>query len=88
MDLVVGAILDGKVTSIMKFGAFVSLPGGKSGLVHISEICNEYIKHPSEVLTVGDKVRVRVIGVDVAKKRISLSIKKAEPEDSATPAQN
>ena len=55
----------------------------QDGLVHISEICDQYIKHPSEVLTVGDKVRVRVIGVDVAKKRISLSIKKAEPEQNA-----
>ena len=43
MDLTVGAILDGKVTGIMKFGAFVSLPGGKSGLVHISEIANTYV---------------------------------------------
>lgn len=87
-DLTVGMDLNGTVRNVIDFGAFVDIGVHQDGLVHISEICNEYIKHPSEVLTVGDKVRVRVIGVDVAKKRISLSIKKAEPEDSATPAQN
>ena len=58
--------------------AFVELEDGKTGLVHISEICNRFIKHPSEVLTVGDLVKVMVIGVDVAKKRISLSIKQVK----------
>ncbi|MBQ7602939.1 MAG: RNA-binding transcriptional accessory protein [Clostridia bacterium] len=81
-DLEVGMDLNGTVRNVIDFGAFVDIGVHQDGLVHISEICNEYIKHPSEVLTVGDKVRVRVIGVDVAKKRISLSIKKAEPEDA------
>ena len=82
-DLTVGMDLNGTVRNVIDFGAFVDIGVHQDGLVHISEICDQYIKHPSEVLTVGDKVRVRVIGVDVAKKRISLSIKKAEPEQNA-----
>ena len=75
MELQVGSILEGKVTSITKFGAFVALDNGKSGLVHISEIADRYIKHPSEVLAVGDVVQVMVKSVDTAKKRISLTMK-------------
>ena len=75
MELQVGSILEGKVTSITKFGAFVSLDNGKSGLVHISEIADRYIKHPSEFLAVGDGVQVMVKSVDTAKKRISLTMK-------------
>ena len=78
MELQVGSILEGKVTTITKFGAFVALEGGKSGLVHISEICNRFMKHPSEVLTVGDVVTVTVLSVEPEKKRISLSIKQAQ----------
>ena len=78
MDVTVGAVLEGKVTGIMKFGAFVSLPGGKSGLVHISEIANHFVKDISSLYHIGDIVKVKVIGVDKAKKRIGLSIKKIE----------
>ncbi len=77
MDLVVGAIVDGKVTGIMKFGAFVSLPGGKSGLVHISEIAYSYVNEVSEFLKEGQEVKVKIIGVD-ENGRINLSIKKAQ----------
>ncbi len=77
MDLTVGAVLDGKVTGIMKFGAFVSLPGGKSGLVHISEIAYTYVNQVSDHLQVGQEVKVKVIGIDDAG-RINLSIKKAQ----------
>ena len=76
MDVAVGAVLDGKVTGIMKFGAFVSLPGGKSGLVHISEIAYTYVNQVSDHLQVGQTVKVKVIGIDEAG-RINLSIKKA-----------
>ena len=76
MDVTVGAILDGKVTGIMKFGAFVSLPGGRSGLVHISEIAYTYVNQVSDHLQVGQEVKVKVIGIDDAG-RINLSIKKA-----------
>ncbi len=81
-DLTVGMDINGTVRNVVDFGAFVDIGVHQDGLVHISEICDQYIKHPNEVLTVGDKVRVRVIGVDVAKKRISLSIKQAEPEQT------
>ena len=75
MDITVGAVLEGKVTGIMKFGAFVSLPGGKSGLVHISEIAYSYVNQVSDHLAVGQEVKVTVIGIDEAG-RINLSIKK------------
>ena len=75
-EIEVGAILEGKVTGITKFGAFVSLPGGKSGLVHISEITDKkFIKHPLEVVSVGDIVDVKVMSVDLKKKRIQLTMK-------------
>lgn len=76
MDLVVGTILDGKVSGIMKFGAFVSLPGGKSGLVHISEIAHSYVNEVKDFLSEGQDVKVKIIGIDDAG-RINLSIKKA-----------
>ena len=76
MEVTVGAVLEGKVTGIMKFGAFVSLPGGKSGLVHISEIAYTYVNQVSDHLQVGQAVKVKVIGIDEAC-RINLSIKKA-----------
>ncbi len=74
-DLKAGMILDGTVRNVIDFGVFVDIGVHQDGLVHISEICNRFIKHPSEVLTVGDIVKVMVLGVDVDKKRISLSIK-------------
>ena len=77
-DLKEGMILDGTVRNVIDFGVFVDIGVHQDGLVHISEICNRFIKHPSEVLTVGDLVKVMVIGVDVAKKRISLSIKQVK----------
>ena len=78
MDLEIGAILDGKVTGITKFGAFVQLPGGVSGLVHISEIANAFVSDINEYLKVGDPVSVKVIGVNEAGK-INLSIKQTLP---------
>lgn len=71
-----GSIVEGKVTGITKFGAFVSLPEGKSGLVHISEIAYAYVSEVSDHLHVGQDVTVKVIGIDEAG-RINLSIKKA-----------
>jgi S1 RNA binding domain protein len=81
MELKVGTVLEGKVTGIMKFGAFVSLPNGKSGLVHISEISNSYVNDVKDFLTEGQAVRVKIIGIDEAG-RINLSIKKADPAAS------
>lgn len=76
-DLKPEMILPGTVRNVIDFGVFVDIGVYQDGLVHISEISKSYIKHPSEVLKVGDQVEVMVLGVDVAKKRISLSIKKA-----------
>ena len=77
-DLQVGMILNGVVRNVIDFGAFVDIGVHQDGLVHISQISKEYIKHPSEALKVGDQVRVKVIGVDLNKQRISLSIKDVE----------
>ncbi len=86
MGLEVGTICNGKVTSIAKYGAFVSLEEGKSGMVHISEISHTYVNDISEHLKVGQEVKVKVIGID-ENKRISLSIRKAEPKPER-PAQS
>lgn len=77
MELEVGAVLEGKVTSIMKFGAFVALEGGKSGLVHISEIANTFVNDVHDFLQEGQMVKVRVLSTE--KGKIDLSIKKALP---------
>ncbi|MBR4304104.1 MAG: S1 RNA-binding domain-containing protein [Clostridia bacterium] len=76
MDIVVGNIYEGKVTGITKFGAFVQLAPGKSGMVHISEITNSFVSDISQHLSDGQIVKVKVIGIDQAN-RINLSIKKA-----------
>jgi len=76
-DLKPGMELTGTVRNVIDFGAFVDIGVHQDGLVHISEICNRFIKHPSEVLSVGDDVNVVVLGVDEKKNRISLSIKQA-----------
>lgn len=76
-DLKVGMVLTGTVRNVIDFGAFVDIGVHQDGLVHISEICDKFIKHPSEKLSLGDTVKVKVIALDTAKKRISLSIKQA-----------
>ena len=75
-DLKAGMELTGTVRNVIDFGAFVDVGVHQDGLVHISHITNRFIKHPSEVLKVGDIVTVWVLGVDVAKKRISLTMRK------------
>lgn len=74
-DLEPDMILSGTVRNVIDFGAFVDIGVHQDGLVHISQISNKYIKHPSEVLSVGDIVKVKVLSVDVKKKRIALSMK-------------
>ena len=78
MELTVGAILEGKVKSITNFGAFISLPEGKTGLVHISEVSNTYVSDVRQHLTEGQDVKVVVIGTENGK--INLSIKRLEPK--------
>ena len=76
-DLVVGMELNGTVRNVIDFGAFVDIGVHQDGLVHISEISDNYVKHPSDVLKVGQSVKVRVISVDVKKNRIGLSMRKS-----------
>ena len=77
MQLQVGMVLEGKVTGITKFGAFVALPDGKSGLVHISEIANTFVNDVHDYVQDGQEVKVKVIGI-ADDGKINLSIKKAE----------
>ncbi len=74
-DLKPDMILTGTVRNVIDFGAFVDIGVHQDGLVHISQICDKFIKHPSEKLSAGDIVKVKVLSVDVKKKRISLSMK-------------
>lgn len=75
--LEIGAIYDGKVTGLTGFGAFVSLPDGKSGMVHISEVSTDYVKDIKDFLKEGQDVKVKVVGISPEGK-ISLSIRKAQ----------
>jgi len=78
MELTVGAVLEGKIKSITNFGAFVTLPENKTGMVHISEVANTYVSDIRQHLTEGQEVKVVVIGVEGTK--INLSIKRLEPK--------
>lgn len=81
----VGTVLEGKVTGITKFGAFVALPGGKSGLVHISQVANAYVNDIHDFLADGQAVKVKVLSVSPEGK-ISLSMKLAEERPTPTDA--
>lgn len=74
-DLTEGMILKGTVRNVIDFGAFVDIGVHQDGLVHISQMCDRYIKHPLEVVSVGDIVEVKVLSVDLQKKRIALTMK-------------
>ena len=78
MELTVGAVLEGKVKSITNFGAFISLPDNKTGLVHISEVSNTYVSDIRQHLTEGQDVKVMVIGLENGK--VNLSIKRLQPK--------
>lgn len=77
-DLKIGMKLDGTVRNVIDFGAFIDIGVHQDGLVHISQICDKFIRHPSEALSVGDIVKVVVLDVEEKKKRISLSIKQCK----------
>lgn len=79
-----GDIIEGEVKSLTNFGAFVEVADGIQGLVHVSEISNKHVDKPSDVLTVGQKVKVKVLNVDPSERRISLSIKQADPENASS----
>ena len=80
MQLEVGAILEGKITGVKKFGAFVALPGGKTGMVHISEVSNSFIEDLSTVLSEGQEVKVKVLSI-AEDGKIALSIKRTLPPE-------
>ena len=76
MSVNIGEIMEGTVSDIMNYGAFIKLENGKSGLVHISEVSKDYVEDIHQVLKVGDKVKVKIISID-EKGKIALSMKKA-----------
>lgn len=84
MDLEIGSVYEGKVTGITKFGAFVQLPMGKSGMVHISEVANTFVDDINHYLKVGQTVSVKLMTID-QQGRINLSIKKALPQEAPAP---
>ena len=79
-DLKPGMELQGTVRNVVDFGAFVDIGVHQDGLVHISQICDRFLRHPSEAVQVGDVVRVRVLSVDGKKKRISLTMRGPSPQ--------
>ena len=86
MGLEVGSIVEGRVTGITKFGAFVALPGGKSGLVHISEVANSFVSDVHEHVQMGQTVKVKVLSVSDDGK-INLSLKRVEEAAAPQPRQ-
>jgi small subunit ribosomal protein S1 len=76
----VGVIVDGKVTKIVPFGAFVEIGESVEGLVHISEMARGHVEKPEDVVRVGDQIKVKVMDVDLDRRRISLSIRAANEE--------
>lgn len=82
MGLEIGSVVEGRVTGIAKFGAFVALPGGKSGLVHISEVANSYVSDVHDHVQVGQTVKVKVLSLSDDGK-INLSLKRAAEEQQA-----
>jgi transcriptional accessory protein Tex/SPT6 len=85
-DLKDGQVYNGRITRLENFGAFVDIGAEREGLVHISELSHDYVKHPSEVYKVGDEVQVQVLGFSKRKRRIDLSIKVLldEPEPAVS----
>ncbi len=85
MELTVGAVLEGKVKSITNFGAFISLPENKTGLVHISEVANAYVSDVHQHLSEGQDVKVMVIGTENGKLNLSIKRLEARPQREGAP---
>ena len=85
MELTVGAVLEGKVKTITNFGAFISLPENKTGMVHISEVANAYVSDIRQHLTEGQDVKVMVIGVENGKVNLSIKRLEAKPQRENAP---
>ena len=75
-----GDVVDGKVTKVVPFGSFVTIGKGVEGLVHVSEISLEKVDSPELALAIGETVKVKIIELDIPKRRVNLSIKQADPE--------
>ena len=88
MELTVGTILEGKIKSITNFGAFVALPEGKTGMVHISEVANAYVSDIRQHLTEGQDVKVVVIGNENGKLNLSIKRLEAKPQQENKPRNN
>ncbi len=88
MEFTVGTVLEGKVKSITNFGAFVALPDGKTGLVHISEVANAYVSDIRQHLTEGQDVKVVIIGNENGKINLSIKRLEAKPQQPAAPRGN
>ncbi len=84
----VGSIVEGRVTKIVPYGAFVEVADGIEGLVHISEMAHYHVQQPQQVVSVGQIVRVKVVDIDLARRRVSLSIKKALEEEESAAAED
>lgn len=78
MSLSVGSVVEGVVTGITNFGAFVQLPSGETGLVHISEVADAYVENINDYLNKEDRVKVKILSIDEAGKKIGLSIRQAQ----------
>ena len=76
-DLREGMVLEGVITNVTKFGAFIDLGVHQDGLIHISQLADQYVQDPGDVVTVGDIVRVKVLEVDLQRRRIAVSRKMA-----------
>ena len=87
MQLEVGTVLEGKVTGITKFGAFVELPDGKTGMVHISEVAPTFVKEIKDYVQENQTVKVKVLSI-LEDGKISLSMKRVEPQAGARPQNN
>lgn len=79
MSIAVGDIVEGTITGITRFGAFVELPNGKTGLVHISEVADSYVEDVNDHHKVTDKVKVKILSFDDGGRKIGLSIRQAQP---------
>jgi uncharacterized protein len=85
-DLTPGLLLEGVVTNVTAFGAFVDVGVHQDGLIHVSQLADRFVKDPSEVVKVGDKIKVRVLEVDLSRKRIALSARSPDAQGARAPA--
>src|SRR5213076_2890279 len=76
----VGDVLEGKVTKVVSFGAFVEIMDGVEGLVHISELAQHHVENPREIVNQGDVIRVKILEIDSERRRLSLSVKRVEDQ--------